>query len=159
MHGCYRPLFLFIQDGEFSWDLKAQGLVFGSFFWGYIAMHLPGGLLAERFGGRNVFGVGNLLMGFFSILTPIAARSSYSALIVVRTLTGASAVIYTYQQRRSSLLEYISHANHMHEYSRRQIGPQLLLGNNNELAKQYNQKPIEASTPISTCTESPLYKS
>jgi len=54
VHGCYRPLFLFIQDGEFSWDLKDQGLVFGSFFWGYIAMHLPGGLLAERFGGSLI---------------------------------------------------------------------------------------------------------
>lgn len=78
------------QEGEFSWDSKAQGLILGCFFWGYIAMQLPGGLLADRYGGKYVFGLGVFFTGIFSLFTPIAARSSPTAAIVLRVLIGAA---------------------------------------------------------------------
>jgi len=78
------------STGEFSWDSKTQGLILGCFFWGYIVTQLPGGLLAERFGGKYVFGLGVFFTGFFSLLMPIAARWNLTAFIVVRVLTGAA---------------------------------------------------------------------
>lgn len=53
---------------------------------------IPGGILAERFGGKWVFGIGTLLTALFTLLTPVAARSSTTALIVVRVLTGLAEV-------------------------------------------------------------------
>ena len=53
---------------------------------------IPGGILAERFGGKIVFGMGVLLTDLFCLITPVAARSSKELLIVVRVLTGLSEV-------------------------------------------------------------------
>lgn len=54
---------------------------------------IPGGMLAERFGGKYVFGLGILLTGFFCMITPLAARSGGAgAVIAVRMLTGLSEV-------------------------------------------------------------------
>jgi len=74
--------------GEFDWDLKTQGLVLGTFFYGYIAVQVPSGMLAERFGGKHVLGLGLLFTGIFNILTPFSARFSFPVLITVRVLTG-----------------------------------------------------------------------
>ena len=35
-----------------------RGLILSSFFWGYLWFQLPGGLLADRFGGKRVLGTG-----------------------------------------------------------------------------------------------------
>ena len=74
------------------WDNHTKGLILGCFFWGYIVTQIPGGSLAERYGGKYVFGLGVFFTGFFSIFMPIAARSSPSALIALRVLTGAAEV-------------------------------------------------------------------
>ena len=90
------PLYIFIsfQNGEFDWDSRTQGLILGCFFWGYIVVQVPSGLIAERYSGKNVFGWSIFLTGIFNILTPIAARTNFTALIVVRVLTGAVEVIH-----------------------------------------------------------------
>ena len=80
------------QDGEFNWDGETQGLVLGVFAWGYMSSQVPAGMAAERWGGKLIFGLGVLLTGVFNVLTPLAARSSLSALLVVRVLTGMSEV-------------------------------------------------------------------
>ena len=36
----------------------AQGVILGMFFYGYVLTQLPGGRLAELFGGKWLFGVG-----------------------------------------------------------------------------------------------------
>jgi MFS transporter, ACS family, solute carrier family 17 (sodium-dependent inorganic phosphate cotransporter), member 5 len=53
---------------------------------------IPGGLLAERFGGKWVFGLGTLFTAVFSLLSPVAARSSLELFIAVRVLTGLAEV-------------------------------------------------------------------
>ena len=91
---CTVPVLIdLIQVGEFDWDLKTQGLVLGTFFYGYIAVQVPSGMLAERFGGKHVLGLGLLFTGIFNILTPFAARFSFPVLITVRVLTGIVEVI------------------------------------------------------------------
>ena len=60
----------------------------GAFFYGYVLTQLPGGYLASRFGGKLLLGGGVLCTSLLTLLTPIAARTSFAFLIVVRILEG-----------------------------------------------------------------------
>ncbi|KAL3272355.1 hypothetical protein HHI36_013834 [Cryptolaemus montrouzieri] len=76
------------KPGEFVWNEATQGLVLGSFFYGYVCTQIPGGRLAEIFGGKLIYGIGVLLTSIFTILSPIAARINFSLFIFVRILEG-----------------------------------------------------------------------
>ncbi|EFA08919.1 Putative inorganic phosphate cotransporter-like Protein [Tribolium castaneum] len=76
------------SDGEFAWDEAKQGIVLGSFFYGYVLTQVPGGRLAELFGGKLVYGVGVLVTAVFTLLSPIAARINFPLFILVRVLEG-----------------------------------------------------------------------
>ncbi|KAB0792954.1 hypothetical protein PPYR_12574 [Photinus pyralis] len=76
------------QDGTFMWDEKTQGIVLGSFFYGYVLTQVPGGRLAEIFGGKIVFGCGLLTTAIFTLLTPIAAQLNFTFFIIVRVIEG-----------------------------------------------------------------------
>ena len=76
------------QDGEFVWDEQLQGIILGSFFWGYILTNLVGGRLAELVGGRLVMGVGVFGTAFLTVLSPLFAKWSTTAFIVLRVLEG-----------------------------------------------------------------------
>uniref|UniRef100_A0A1I8IM27 Sialin n=1 Tax=Macrostomum lignano TaxID=282301 RepID=A0A1I8IM27_9PLAT len=79
---------LVAMAGQFSWDEQTQGLILGSFFWGYIVTQIPGGLLAERFGAKWVLGIGILWTAALTLLTPLAAHWGVAALICLRVLEG-----------------------------------------------------------------------
>ncbi|KAF4521622.1 hypothetical protein B566_EDAN006664 [Ephemera danica] len=76
------------DEGEFSWDAHAQGLILGSFYWSYIVSLVPGGILAERYGSKLVHGGANLVHGLMALATPLAARWNIAALIAVRLIQG-----------------------------------------------------------------------
>lgn len=59
-----------------------------SFFYGYIITQLPGGCLALKFGGKNLFGLGILSTAVLTLLTPVAARTSVALLVALRILIG-----------------------------------------------------------------------
>ena len=59
-----------------------------------MVMQIPAGMIAEKFGGKYVFGIGLLINSILTLLSPVAARSSASALIAVRSLTGFAQVGY-----------------------------------------------------------------
>lgn len=59
-----------------------------SFFYGYIITQLPGGCLALKFGGKNLFGLGILSTAVLTLLTPVAARASVALLVTLRILIG-----------------------------------------------------------------------
>ena len=65
------------------------GLILGSFFAGYILTQIPGGFLASKYGGKNLFGGAILISGILTIFTPVVARESASLLIALRVLLGA----------------------------------------------------------------------
>ncbi|KAL6261910.1 hypothetical protein P5V15_006993 [Pogonomyrmex californicus] len=76
-------------DNRYHWDERTQGLILSSFFWGYVLTHLPGGMLAERFGGKYSLGLGILSTAIFTLLTPVVVTWGESTgLIVLRILMG-----------------------------------------------------------------------
>ncbi len=48
-------LFFITQYPDFTWDSSTQGIILGSFFYGYILTQIPGGWLATKFGGKRIF--------------------------------------------------------------------------------------------------------
>lgn len=86
-------LFFGLQVGEFDWDETTQGYILGAFFYGYIVTQVPGGWLASKFGGKNLFGYGVLCTSVLTLITPVAARYSVYLLIAVRVLEGLGEVI------------------------------------------------------------------
>lgn len=76
------------HTGEFDWSEKTQGLVLGAFFWGYVVLQLPGGQMADRFGGKWLLGTSILGTAILTILSPFAARWHYGAFIACRALEG-----------------------------------------------------------------------
>lgn len=82
----------FQQDGNIEWDKKTQGMVLGSFFWGYLASQIPAGWLATRIGGKWLFGVAMLVAAMLTIITPVVAENTFVGLMVVRILLGAASV-------------------------------------------------------------------
>ncbi|XP_055942792.1 sialin-like [Argiope bruennichi] len=76
------------QDGEFIWSPKMQGVILGSFYYGYCISQIPGGRLAEKYSGKWVFGIGTVITALLTLLTPLAARWHVGLLIAVRSLEG-----------------------------------------------------------------------
>ncbi|KAK8736505.1 hypothetical protein OTU49_005043 [Cherax quadricarinatus] len=74
--------------GEFDWDESIQGVILGSFFWGYCCTNILGGRAAEYMGGKLVFGSGIVLSALLTVLTPLSARFSTELLIAVRVIIG-----------------------------------------------------------------------
>ncbi|CAH0397954.1 unnamed protein product [Chilo suppressalis] len=79
------------DDGPvlFDWSEATQGLILGSFYYGYILTHIPGGMLAEKFGGKWVLGLGLLSTAICTIITPITVKMGGApALFVLRVIEG-----------------------------------------------------------------------
>ncbi|XP_076041766.1 sialin-like [Oratosquilla oratoria] len=76
------------ESEGFEWDSFTQGVILGSFFYGYLTTQLPGGRLAELYGTRRIFGGAVLASGLLSLLTPVAASCHYGALVALRILLG-----------------------------------------------------------------------
>ena len=72
------------------------GWILSSFFFGYITTQIPGGLLAQRFGGRWIVGIGTLMTALLTLLTPLAAYVGLWALILLRVAEGIFEVSQLY---------------------------------------------------------------
>jgi len=73
---------------EFGWSDSEKGLVLSTFFLGYLLMQTLGGLISNRFGGRNIFMIAVVLWSLFTVLTPMAAYVSFGFLIFARVMLG-----------------------------------------------------------------------
>lgn len=73
---------------RYAWTNKEQSILLGSFFWGYLISSLPGGVLAERFGGKSVVGYSLFLSCILTALTPLAASINFWVIFCLRFLTG-----------------------------------------------------------------------
>lgn len=81
------------EDGPFVWDSVITGDVVGMFFAGYMVFQMPGGRMAEVYGGKRVLAAAMGGVSVLTLLVPLAARlggeTGYPyALVVVRVLMG-----------------------------------------------------------------------
>lgn len=76
------------DDDRFDWDKVQQGVIIGSFYWGYLLTELPGGRLAEMYGGRRIFGHSMFWASIVTFVTPFLAHFNYYAFIVGRVFLG-----------------------------------------------------------------------
>jgi len=71
---------------EYGWNETTIGLLQSVFFYGFTASHLPGGWLADRFGGRRVLGTAVLLWSAITGLTSLA--TGLTTLVAARLALG-----------------------------------------------------------------------
>ena len=72
----------------FGWTSVEKGLVQSAFFWGYAFTQVPGGYLAQKFGGKFVLFAGVMLWSFGTLIAPACAHFSFTALLISRFLVG-----------------------------------------------------------------------
>lgn len=78
-----------ITTEKFDWSENTQGLILSSVFWGYVLTQIPGGMLAERYGGKHTLGFGMLVSTICTILIPkVASEAGATGIIVLRFLIG-----------------------------------------------------------------------
>nr|CAG4645485.1 EOG090X04X8 [Lynceus sp. MCZ IZ 141354] len=73
---------------EFTWNSKEQGLVLGSFFYGYIVTQIPGGWLAPRLGASRLYCLGIFATALLTIFTPLIATTGLIPLVATRIIEG-----------------------------------------------------------------------
>jgi ACS family sodium-dependent inorganic phosphate cotransporter len=73
---------------QFGWSESQVGVIFSSFYLGYIFTMTIGGFLADRYGGKLVLGYGLLLWSLFTVLTPAFAYNGFFAILTIRVLMG-----------------------------------------------------------------------
>ncbi len=76
---------------EFGWTTATLGVLLSSFFWGYFLLQIPGGWLADKFGGRRVMIVSGFLWAIFTALTAIPR--SLGLLMGIRAGLGAGEAV------------------------------------------------------------------
>lgn len=64
----------------------------GGYFWLHWITQIPGGILANKYGTKLVFGFSNLLSFALCFLIPIAAYFHIYGIVAVRILQGLIAV-------------------------------------------------------------------
>lgn len=84
--------FFVLQRAEFEWDKNTQSSILSAFFYGYIITQIPGGWLADRFGGRLVLGFAMAVSGISTVLIPVSARTSIILVYVLRAVLGLASV-------------------------------------------------------------------
>ncbi|XP_046394163.1 putative inorganic phosphate cotransporter isoform X1 [Ischnura elegans] len=93
--------------GTYDWSEEIQGIVLGAFFWGYAITHLPGGRIADIYGGKYVLAIGLLITAFFTLLTPVVAeKGGVTWMIVIRLVEGLGEGI-TYPALNTVLAKWI----------------------------------------------------
>ncbi|XP_059058437.1 putative inorganic phosphate cotransporter [Achroia grisella] len=73
----------------FDWEKSIQDTILSSFFWGYVVLQIPAGMLAGRFGGNFLILGGMVCTGIVNLLVPIAAvHGNWMAVCACRIVMG-----------------------------------------------------------------------
>ncbi|GLH13607.1 Putative inorganic phosphate cotransporter [Gryllus bimaculatus] len=73
---------------RYEWDEYQQGLILGGFFWLHWISQIPGGVLAQNYGTKAVYGFSNMLMCVLGFLIPFSAGLDYRIVVAIRALQG-----------------------------------------------------------------------
>lgn len=60
---------------KYNWSPVEQGVILGSFYATYGLFQVPGGRMAELFGGKWIIAAGVLFSGILNAITPLMAKS------------------------------------------------------------------------------------
>jgi MFS family permease len=77
-----------LQENVFDWDERQQNTVKGAFFWLHMVLQIPGGLLAQKFGAKSIFGFSNGLVALLTCAIPFMAKLNFEALLLLRIVQG-----------------------------------------------------------------------
>uniref|UniRef100_A0A146M6S2 Putative inorganic phosphate cotransporter n=1 Tax=Lygus hesperus TaxID=30085 RepID=A0A146M6S2_LYGHE len=72
---------------EFDWSTKERGAILSSFFWGYLIMQFPAGLLGLHFSPKNLLLGSTITSGLLTLATPSAAFIGGVPLVCVIRVT------------------------------------------------------------------------
>ncbi|KAJ2948837.1 hypothetical protein O0L34_g5764 [Tuta absoluta] len=77
------------NENSFDWSLQAQSTILSSFFWGYVVLQFPGGLLAGHFGGKILMLLCVGLCSATLLILPLSAYyGGWLGVCAVRALQG-----------------------------------------------------------------------
>ncbi|PSN34790.1 hypothetical protein C0J52_06210 [Blattella germanica] len=76
------------DESRFDWDEKQQSLILGGFFWLHWVCQVPGGILAQHYGTKLIFGVSNFTTCLLCYLIPFCASLDFRVLVFLRVLQG-----------------------------------------------------------------------
>ncbi|CAG9812687.1 unnamed protein product [Phaedon cochleariae] len=79
---------ILVEEGPFVWSSTVQGLLLSAYFWGYLAAQLPGGRAAELLSAKWVMFFSVFVNALCTLLTPVAARLHFAALVALRVGEG-----------------------------------------------------------------------
>jgi len=88
-------LYVSQSEGEFAWDEKTQGIILGAFFLGYVTTNVPGGRMAEKVGGKLIYGLGVFLTSVLTVISPFAAYWGLIPFLFVRVAEGFTEVNFS----------------------------------------------------------------
>lgn len=71
-----------------GWTNEQKGQVLGGFFWGYVVLQVPGGLIASRYGGKSVLALSMVGTVITTAIAPLVAGSNVLPLVLVRGACG-----------------------------------------------------------------------
>ncbi|XP_052832455.1 sialin isoform X1 [Octopus bimaculoides] len=75
-------------NGEFTWSNNLQANILAGYFYGYILTNILGGILADKYGTRNILGFSLVSASVLTLLQPSLSRISGYFTLVLRILTG-----------------------------------------------------------------------
>ncbi|XP_071042877.1 putative inorganic phosphate cotransporter [Parasteatoda tepidariorum] len=73
---------------HYNWDIKTQADILGCYFYGNVATQVLGGILAEKFGFKFIYGGGILMTAIVTLLIPVVSSWGYTAVIIIRIIQG-----------------------------------------------------------------------
>lgn len=76
------------KEGEFVWSQTTQGIVLGSFYYGYMFAQFFGGWISIKVGARKILIITVFITSVLVLLTPPAAYLGYAAITCVRLVIG-----------------------------------------------------------------------
>ncbi|XP_053609835.1 uncharacterized protein LOC128674879 [Plodia interpunctella] len=73
----------------YDWDKRTQSVILSSFFWGYVVMQMPAGIIAKKFGGKPIILVSLVANGTICLLIPtLAALGGWPLVCASRVVMG-----------------------------------------------------------------------
>ncbi|XP_072948855.1 putative inorganic phosphate cotransporter [Epargyreus clarus] len=61
------------RDKYFDWSYSVQSMILSSFFWGYVILQIPGGIMARRVGGKVLITISVGVNALLSLVMPVGA--------------------------------------------------------------------------------------